>query len=240
MTNGNGEIVDEALVAGIRDGALHEGAGDRVGAVEDDYLDACVGRGFEKVSQGGFVGVKAAADILDIEDDRIESFQNIGGWPASGVGVAVNAIDRNAGGRVLRIGNVGRVHRAGHAVLGTEDGIERDARGMGKDIDGAASLRVQTGLVGEQPDFLFAIGGADGIEVMGLEHIDSGLHGSVTGGDAAGGGLGLVVSGNAFPAQLFFLGHGEGKERRPRRWQPWSAAPPRFPAHGDERSWSAG
>ena len=200
-------------MTGIRDGALHERAGDRVGAVEDDHLDTRLGGGFEEVSQGSFVGVKAGADILHVEHDGVESFQNIGGWPASGVGVAVNAIDRNAGGRVLRVGDVGGVHRAGDAVLGTEDGIERDARGLGEDVDGAASLRVQAGLVGEQSDFLFAIGGADGIEVVGLEHIDSGLHRSVAGGDAAGRGLGLVVSGDAFPAQFIFFADGERKGR---------------------------
>ena len=102
---------------------------------------------------------------------------------------------------------------AGHAVLGAEDRIQRNARGLGQHVDGAASLRVDAGLVGQQSDFLFAGGGAEHIEVVGLEHVDSGLHGSVARRHAAGSGLGFVVSGDALPAQFVFLGDGEWQGR---------------------------
>ena len=86
MTDGNREIVHEGFVTGIRDSALHEGAGDRVRAVEDDHLDASLGGGFEKVSQGGFVGIKAGADILNIEHHRVESLRiSAGGLRAASV-----------------------------------------------------------------------------------------------------------------------------------------------------------
>src|ERR1700681_4298153 len=134
---------------------------------------------------------------MDIKYDRIESFQNVDGWPALRVLSAVNAVDGNAGGCILCIRDVGGVQFARDPVLGTKDRIQRDAGGLGEDVDGAASLRVNASLVGQESDFLFAGRGAEHVEVVGLEHVDSGLHRSVTRGQAAGSGLGLVVSGDA-------------------------------------------
>ena len=56
-------------------------------------------------------------------------------------------------------------------MLRAEDGFERHARGLSQDVNGAASLGVESGLVGESP-FFFCLGGGERSEVLVLEHID--------------------------------------------------------------------
>ena len=70
-------------------------------------------------------------------------------------------------------------------MLRTEDRIQRDARSLRQHVDGPASLRIDPGLIGQQPNFLLAGGGANRIEVVRFEHVDPGLHRSVARGHAA-------------------------------------------------------
>ena len=50
-------------------------------------------------------------------------------------------------------------------MLGTEDRLKRNAGRCGEDVNGAATLSIDAGLVGEQADFPLAGASPDGIEV---------------------------------------------------------------------------
>ena len=62
-----------------------------------------------------FVGVEARADVLNIEDQGVQTAQHLGRGPG---GVAVEAEDLDAGGGVGRVADSRAVFVAGDAVLG--------------------------------------------------------------------------------------------------------------------------
>ena len=88
----------EARVA-IAHGTFDEHAADRIRAVEHEEFQFRIGRGGEAFADRGDVGVEAAADVLDVEDERVEPGELFGRRRAA---FAVEA-DRPAG-RSLRRG----------------------------------------------------------------------------------------------------------------------------------------
>ena len=98
-------------------------------------------------------------------------------------------------------------------MLGAEYGVQRNSGSLGQDVNGAASLRVDSGLIGEQPDSFLGRAPANQVEVVRFQHVDSGLHRSVADRQPAGSGLGLVIACNTFQSQLFFFTDGQWKGR---------------------------
>ena len=83
-----------------------------------------------RVRHGGFVRVEAHADILNVEDQRVDALQHGGGGPAGG---AVEAEDLDSGLGIDGVLDAGAVFLAEEAVLGREEGGDLDA--------GAARIR---------------------------------------------------------------------------------------------------
>ena len=98
------------------------------------------GRGFEEISKCAFVGVERHADILNVVDDCVETGHFFRCGAALGVGIAVDAVDLRACGRIFRVADVCGVELAGDAVLGAEDGRELEAWRMSEDVGGTMSL----------------------------------------------------------------------------------------------------
>ena len=63
-------------------------------------LDLLLARRFQQIAQRRHVGVEAAADVLDVVDQRVDAFELLGGRPAP---LAVQAEDRQAGLLVLAV-----------------------------------------------------------------------------------------------------------------------------------------
>ena len=80
----------------------------RVRAVEHPDALAMLGRCFEHVEQGRDVGVDAAAQVLQIDQDRVEGAHRLAGRTAD---LAIQAEHRDS------VGRVGEVRRLHHIVL---------------------------------------------------------------------------------------------------------------------------
>ena len=85
-----------------------------------------LGCGFHAIAHGGRKGVEANARVLQVEHQRVDAFQHI------------------VGGRAF----------SGNSMLGAENGNELHSLRVGQDVDRAAPLRVDAGLIGDQPDML--------------------------------------------------------------------------------------
>ena len=144
-----GDFVDADEGSGLGvDGAFDEGA-DGVGAVEDDEADFGGGGGFEAMGEGGDVGVEAAADVLDVENEGVEAGELGGG---GGAAVAIEAVDGEAGGGVGGVGDFRLVEVATDTVFGGEEGNEGEIFGLVEEVDGGASVAVVAAGVGDEAD----------------------------------------------------------------------------------------
>ena len=138
---------DEAFPAGPQRQALDRAPG-RIGPVEHPHALAMLGRGLEHVEQRGDEGVDAAAEVLEVDQDRVERAHRLAGRAAN---LAVEAEHRNA---VDRIGEIVRLHHivllvAAQPVLRTERGGELDA-GSGQRIEAVGQVARDRGGMGEQ------------------------------------------------------------------------------------------
>ena len=158
----------------------------RAGAVEDDDFEAMAaggfaGGGFEEVADDGFVGVEADAGVLQVDDDGVEVFQVFGFGALVGVFGAVEADDCEAGGGVGLRGRCWWSPCAPKMPCSGEKSLVSSMPGClasVEDVDGAAALRVEAGLIGEQADAeMVAVAAArllQGGEVGGFEDVDAG------------------------------------------------------------------
>ena len=140
------------------------------------------GRCFKKVSEDGLIGVEADAGVLKVDDDGVEVFQVFGFGALVGVLGAVEAGDLEAGCGIYLLADVGRVLRAEDAVLRREELGQFDVVACAvQDVDGAAALGVEAGLVGEQADAEMAAMARSCFlqrrEIGGFENIDAGESG---------------------------------------------------------------
>ena len=111
---------DEALPARTKRQPLDRSAGG-IGPVEHPHALAMLGGGFEHVKQGRDVGVDAAAEVLQVDQDRVERAHRLAGR------AAVLAVEAEDGDSVGRVGEVRGLHHivlevAADAMLGAEHG----------------------------------------------------------------------------------------------------------------------
>src|SRR6266480_1138757 len=127
---------------------------------------------FHEISERGDISVKANADILNIENDRIEIFQLPGGGTSR---LAIKRIDWQSSRFILRIRNL-FISQAANSMLRSEERHQLHAGSFTKNIDCLAAFAITTGVVGNQPKphtgKLF--------ETVSLEHVDPCQH---VGGD---------------------------------------------------------
>ncbi len=102
------------------------------------------------VRDGGGIRVEARADVLQIDDDRVEPLQHVG---RRALGRAVQRVDRQAGLLVARRGTASS-SCAADAVLGAEQRDELHAGRAGERVDRRLAAARAPGLVRQQPDAL--------------------------------------------------------------------------------------
>lgn len=160
----NGVPAGESFLA-MENGAFDGEAVDGIGAVENEEFFAGFLGGDHAVAHGGDVGVKAAANVLDIEDEGIEILELLGRGSAA---FAVEAVNREAG---FFIGGVGNffVEQAADAVFWTKESDELNALGLVEQVDGWVALAIGAGVVADEADFE----ALESLEVFFFEEVDA-------------------------------------------------------------------
>lgn len=121
------DVADEGAPFGIEHGAFDGEAVDGVGAIEDDEGDMVLCGLFHGVEERGAIRVAAAADVLDVVDEEIESFEHLRCGPAR---LAMQTVNGYAA-RAFLIGYVfGRIGTPIDPVLGSKESGELDVIGV--------------------------------------------------------------------------------------------------------------
>src|SRR5262245_17838165 len=134
-------IADKRLQLWIKERPLDRQAADRIRTVEYDDLQLVRRTGLQDVAERCDVGVEAAADVLDVVNERVDAFELLG---ARSLPLAVQAVNRQAGFLVLTVGHQ-FVDRTADAVFRAEKGDQLDARRLVEQVDGAVAVTVQAG-----------------------------------------------------------------------------------------------
>ena len=93
MPDGKRMVSGKRQLVGIRERAFNHFSVDRIYPVEHDKSDFVL-RGFlHRQAQRGDIGVEPRADVLNVKDERVDSFEHSGCWFSC---VAVEAVDRRA------------------------------------------------------------------------------------------------------------------------------------------------
>src|SRR5207249_3288308 len=79
MPHRDRELADERLEAGGEHRAFHGESADRVRPIADDRLDAMPSGGAKTVGHRIDVGVDAGSDVLEIDHQRVNAPQHVGG-----------------------------------------------------------------------------------------------------------------------------------------------------------------
>ena len=141
---------DERRERRIRQVALDADAAERVRAVADDDRHARAGARAQRERERPGERVVARADVLQVDDERVEAAERRPGRRAPR---AVEAHDREPGGRVARRAHRGVVLRGTpEPVLRREQAHEPHAREIREQRRGVGEPRIDRRLVGEQRD----------------------------------------------------------------------------------------
>ena len=130
---------------------FHLEAADRVRAIADNHRHAMTLRGAQAVGHRVDEGVDAGADVLQVDDQRVEPRQHLGrGLPR----LAVERVDRYPQRPILRVGRLDHVvlQVGAEAVLRAENGAEPDGLAQGDPIDDVPERAVDRGRIGDDAD----------------------------------------------------------------------------------------
>ena len=142
---------------------------DRVRPIEHEDRDLPLRRLLHHVRHRRLVRVEARADVLDVDDHRVDALQHLVGRAAR---LAVERVDRQAGLLVLLRRHL-VVERAPDPVLGAEERHQRHALGLEQQVDGRRARAGDARVVRHQADAL----AAQPLEPLGLQDVDAGEHG---------------------------------------------------------------
>ena len=130
--------------------AVHRVAADRVRPVEDDHALPLPRAGLHHVEHRVDERVVARADVLHVEDHRVDAGEHLRGGDA---GLAVEAVDRQPRLAVARVAHLDEVLRVGgDAVLGPEEGRELHAAPGREGDRGVLEVRRDRGGVDDEAD----------------------------------------------------------------------------------------
>jgi len=109
-------------------------------------------RRLQKVAEDGFVGVKADACVLQVDDDGVEVLQVFGLGTAVGVLCAVETDDLQAGCGIASWPMLVESFAPKMPCSGRRAWSARRRRRCRAAVDSSSPLRVEAGLVGQQAD----------------------------------------------------------------------------------------
>jgi hypothetical protein len=146
----NRKLADERLEPRLEHRAFDVDAADRIRPVAHDDGQAMRARGAQAVGHRVDVRVDARADVLQIDDERVEAGQHLCRRLAR---LAVERVDRNLPPRVACVVGLDHVllHVRSESVLRTEDRPDRDAAPLGT-IDRVLEFRVDGRRVDDEAD----------------------------------------------------------------------------------------
>ena len=155
------------LPAFVKHGAGDGDAVDRIGPVEYHEAFAIVGSGLHGVTHGRDIGIKSAADILDIEDQCVDIFEHVTGRNPR---VAIQAKNPNTSTDIFGVINQRDVQLAEKSVFGTEQHNEIDLACIVQQLYIADTGTINARMVRDQSD----IPAEKCPETIALQHIDPG------------------------------------------------------------------
>ena len=154
VAHGDRVEADEGQVAGRLRRAL-DGAADRVGPVADDEAQPRAGARLHREQHRPDVGVVAAPDVRDVEDDRFQVREILAARLQALRGAAVERHDRESRRRVDRGADRLHVDRAAfQTVLGPEEPHEPRVRGPLERLPRRHALRGDARRVRDEADAL--------------------------------------------------------------------------------------
>ncbi len=142
-------ITHKAELGALRKRALHKRSGDRVGAVKHNDLGPALGGGFQEKPHRSLVGIETHPGVLQVNHHRVQTLKHIERRAALRVAGAVDAVYRHVGGGIHRISHVASIKLTHRAMLGSKNRRQLHPRYLGKNIDGAPSLGIDSSLIGE-------------------------------------------------------------------------------------------
>ena len=140
---------------------------DRIWPVEHHEGLFMLGRRLHRLEHGRDIGIEAAADVLNVEHERIDLGEHL---RRGSLRLAVEALHGNARLLVLAVRHVGLVKGAAGPVLRPEDRDELHVVGFGKQARRAAPPAVAAGVVGDHRHPL----AGERTEAVADEHVDAG------------------------------------------------------------------
>jgi len=168
IANRHRKIRGEGSLVRIEHRSFDDFAADWIGAVQNEERNVVLGGGLHAVGHRRRVRVKPHAGILNVEDQRINADEHIVGGPPI---VTVEAEHGEARGRIFG-GKKLFVFAAGETVLRTEKRDELHACGVHQNVNGATSLRIEAGVIGDQANVFSTKRG----ELLGFENVEADLH----------------------------------------------------------------
>jgi hypothetical protein len=175
---GHHELSNSAEELAVEERSVDFVSAEWIRTIEDDDFDAVLEAGLERVLHDDRKRVGADADVLEIDEHRIEILElGLGGLAV----FAVEGIGRQAGAFVDEVADVfAGGDLAVDAVFGTEEGDEFDVGSGAEDVDRGDAGAVYARRMGEEADAFTG----DGSEVLCGEDIDA----EGDGGTAPGAG----------------------------------------------------
>jgi hypothetical protein len=153
MPGGDGPQAHERFEPRMHHATFHRGAADGVRPVEHKEPQLVPRRRPHGEAHGGEVRVVAAADVLHVEDERVEAPQVLVPRRERGEVLAVQRMLGDARARIDRGADLLQVlHVPAHAVLRTEERGERHARRLVQQIREVAQLGIDAGRVEDGAD----------------------------------------------------------------------------------------
>ena len=145
------ELPDERLVARLEQGALDLHAADGVGPVAHHHGQVVACGRAQAVGHRVDVGVDARAHVLQVDDEDVEAVEHGRGRLAE---VAVQGMDGDVVGRMPRVRRLDHVvlDVRAEAVLGAEQGGQREVGRLPQPLRGVPVRRVDRGGVADEPD----------------------------------------------------------------------------------------
>src|SRR5262249_55476094 len=144
--------------------ALDVDAVDRIDPIQDEEPELGASCRFEAMAHGGDVSVKAAANILDIEDQRVQIAELI---RCRSLPFPIQTVDRQPRCLIHAIGHL-LVQSPADAMLWAKKSFKRHVGGAVKQVDRRTALAVDAAMVRDQSNFE----PLEWSEVFGREYVD--------------------------------------------------------------------
>ena len=121
MLHGELVVTHKRLSAEIEHGAVHVGSIDGVGAIQNHKSAFMLGGGSHRLTQRRDVGVKPSPDVLDVEHQRIDTFEH---FERRSARFTIQTVDLESGLCICCIVDFGGIQYPFESMFGAEQGSQ--------------------------------------------------------------------------------------------------------------------